>query len=414
MKLSERYMSLQELSNKRIAQGALTNSKRPQTFVEGVYPTHLSRGNGCYVWDYNGKRYVDFITGLGCNLLGYAHEEVNNAIYKRMQNGATLSLSTEEELILAEKLIYLFPFIDCMKFLKTGTEACMAAIKIARAATGRQIVLSEGYHGWADEFVSLTPPALGVPKTALDCSNIGSMQKLQEFDLEFDEREIAAIIIEPVMTDFSKERIEWLKNLRKECTRKGILLIFDEVITGFRFLDYSVSNHLDIIPDIIVMGKSIANGLPLSVVAGKKEIMNCGEYFVSSTFAGETLSLVSASKTIDLLRTKYLLSELWKTGKTWAEEFNSFWPEKIRLEGYPTRGRFEGDPWVKALFFQESCDSGILFGPSWFWNFPLMEKSDITLQTVKDVICKIKMGNVKLRGNPPMSPFADRVRNSKP
>ena len=143
-------MNLQDQANNLIAQGALTNSKRPSTFVEGVYPTHVDRGRGCYLWDYQGKKYFDFIGGLGCNILGYAQEDVNFAMIERMHKGVTLSLSTEEELKLAAKIQMIFPFVDCMKFLKTGSEACSAAVRIARAYTGKENIVSAGFHGWND------------------------------------------------------------------------------------------------------------------------------------------------------------------------------------------------------------------------------------------------------------------------
>ncbi len=403
-------MKLQDKANRLIAQGALTNSKRPETFVKGVYPTHLKKGKGCYVWDYDDKRYIDFITGLGSNIIGYAHEDVNKAMAERMELGSTLSLSTEEELILAEKIRILFPFVDCMKFLKTGTEACSAAVKIARAYKGRKTILSEGYHGWADGFVSLTPPGIGI-KDVFNFEKLDTGKCGYESPADFELFDVAAVIVEPILTELSEDRILFLKSLQNSCNAAGALLIFDEVITGFRFPKFSVSNYLGIEPDLIILGKAIANGMPLSLVAGKKEIMNCDEYFVSSTFAGETLSLVAASKTIDLLRSKYSLDDLWDQGEDWKNEFNSIWPDKIRIEGYGTRGRFDGDPLTKALFFQEAVHAGMLFGPSWFFNFPLAEKSKITLDTVGDILCRIKSGNVRLKGEMPRSPFAERMRH---
>lgn len=404
-------MTPQELANQCIAQGALTNSKRPSTFVEGVYPTHLTRGEECYVWDTNGKKYFDFICGLGTNILGYAQEDVNRAMISAMKDGASLSLSSSLELSVAQKIKTLFPFIDCMKFLKTGSEACSAAVRIARAKTGKKIIMSEGYHGWHEEFISLTKPHVGIPERWLKYRQDDSIVKLDDFyDSEEEFEDIAAIIIEPIMTDYSPKRIDWLRELRKKCTETGTLLIFDEVITGFRTPKFCMSNYLGIEPDIICLGKAIANGMPLSVVAGKKEIMNCDEYFVSSTFAGERLSLSSAFITINLLQGPFKLESLWQKGEEWLSEFNSMWPDMIRIEGYPTRGRFVGDEMIRALFFQEACKSGLLFGPSWFFNFPLSKKMDITLSACKDVICKIKSGNVRLEGKPPKSPFADKMR----
>lgn len=402
-------MKLQDKANELIAQGALTNSKRPETFVKGVYPTHLKNGRDACVWDYEGKKYYDFICGLGSNLLGYANEDIGQAIRDRLMGGITLSLGTEEELICAEKLVNIFPFVDSMKFLKTGSEACSAAIRIARAYTNREYIFSEGYHGWHDEFVSLTHPAIGVPPAAYCALPLADLFEAAKADKSML-RDAAAVIIEPIVTDCSEERLEWLRELRTICTDNGIVLIFDEVITGFRFPRYCVSNYYEIYPDILLLGKAIAGGMPLSVVAGKNAVMNCSEYFVSSTFAGETLSLVAASRSIDLLKSKYRLSDLWQAGDEWLREFNALWPEKIRIDGYATRGRFVGDPLVRALFFQESVLAGCLFGPSWFYNFPLAEKSKITLDIARSVICKIKSGAVKLKGELPRSPFAEKVR----
>lgn len=399
-------MNLQDRANQAIAQGALTNSKRPSTFVEGVYPTHLRRGDGCHVWDYENKRYYDFITGLGSNLLGYAQQDVNKAIFERMSLGASLSLGTEEEIKLAEKMKSIFYFCDRFKFLKTGTEACNAAIRIARAATNRNIILNEGYHGWSDIFVSLTKPALGVKDSFVISDLPANLEHISSETAEIT----AAIIVEPIICDWSPTRRNRLKDLREFCTKYGILLIFDEVITGFRFPYYCVSNYWDIQPDLIILGKAMGNGMPIAAVGGKKEIMECGEYFVSSTFAGETLSIASSLATINLLQTKYKLDELWRLGQEWLDNFNSIWPESIRIEGYPTRGRFVGDEIIKALFFQESIKAGMLFGPSWFFNFPLGEKSKITLNLCKDILCKIKSGSVPLQGKMPQSPFAEKMR----
>lgn len=392
-----------------IAQGALTNSKRVECLVKGVYPSHLTRGKGCYLWDTEGKRYIDFITGLGTNILGYANDTVNSAAAGQMAKGATLSLGSVLELETAEMIKSLFPFIDAVKFLKTGSEACSAAIRIARAKTGRDIVLSEGYHGWHDEFISLTPPALGVPapRGISGCDDIKSIYKLGDGELI---KHAAAVIIEPVITDHAPERTIWLQRLRDDCTRHGTMLIFDEIITGFRFPRFSVANFFGITPDIICLGKAIANGFPLSVVGGKYEVMNCGEYFVSSSFAGETISLAAAKSTMEQLQKRYDLKHLWEKGLEFQQKFNALWPGKLTIDGYPTRGVFKGDTLTKALFWQEACKAGILFGPSWFYNFPLIDESFSVLGTCEDIITRIKNGSVTLEGELPASPFAQKVR----
>lgn len=130
-----------------IAHGALTNSKRPDCFVRGIYPTHVKGGNGCVITDTQGAQYIDFICGLGANLLGYGHSEVTQEIVRQVQMGPTLSLSTPIEVMTAEKIKEIFPFVHLLRFLKTGSDACLASIRIARAYTGRNMVLSQGYHG---------------------------------------------------------------------------------------------------------------------------------------------------------------------------------------------------------------------------------------------------------------------------
>lgn len=391
-----------------IAQSYLTNSKRPQSHVMGIYPTHVAKGHGCTLWDHAGKSYVDFICGLGTNLIGYGNERVASAISAELRHGYSHSFATHHEVEAAEKLKELFPFVDSVKWLKSGSEACSAAIRIARAKTGRKLVLSQAYHGWHDSFVSLTAPHLGVPKEA-DRSNLwidtlGDIQAIND--------DVAAVIIEPVITDWSQERRSWLDALRNQCTKHGVMLIFDEVITGFRFPKFSVARYWDITPDLIVLGKAISGGMPLAAVAGKYSVMNAAEYFVSSTYAGETLSLVAAKTVMTELQNNYDLEQLWEKGKAFLSQFNSIWPERISIEGYPTRGAFKGDAQVRALFFQECCEAGILFGPSWFYSFPLSQNAHGVLQVCRDVLIRIRMNQVMLRGEMPQSPFAQKIREA--
>lgn len=395
--------SMHRRAQECIAQGALTNSKRPETFVKGVYPTHMKRGHGCWLWDHNQTKYLDFICGLGTNIIGYANAQVNAAIATQAENGACLSLSTHVELEAAETLKGFFPFIDAVKFLKTGSEACSAAVRIARAATGRMRVVSEHYHGWHDQFVSLTPPAVGVPKHP----DIQAPKEAMHWG------DVAALIIEPIVTDYSRERIEYLKAMRDLCTRNGALLIFDEVITGFRFPKHSVASWCGVTPDLIVLGKALANGMPLAAVGGKFPVMNCGEYFVSSSYAGETLSLAAAKKTMELLHNRYSIDALWKQGQAFIDQFNAIAPDVVTMEGYPTRGVFKGEPLPKALFFQESCKAGILVGPSYFINYPLADELKNVIGAFQAILGRIKRGEVRLEGEPPKSPFAQQVREAK-
>jgi glutamate-1-semialdehyde aminotransferase len=266
------------------------------------------------------------------------------------------------------------------------------------------MLLSDGYHGHGDEWVSLTPPAMGVPPVHA---------YIRQLPNDFTDDQIAeadAVILEPVKVDASDARRMWLQRLRDSCTRAGTILIFDEVVTGFRFPKYSVSSFWGIEPDLIVLGKALAGGMPLAAVGGKYAVMNGAEYFVSSTYAGEVLSLAAAKASMTLLQTRHDLNDLWRKGQHFLDQFNSVCPDKVRIEGYPTRGAFSGDPEARAQFFQEACRAGMLFGPSWFYSFPLAEESRDAMLVIKSILGRVARGEVKLEGELPRSPFSQRVR----
>ncbi len=378
-------------------QGALTNSKRPQSHVQGVYPTHLTRGNGVYVYDDNGAPFIDYICGLGSSLLGHSPFAIKEAIKTELENGISLSLSSTIEVECAEMIKANFQMIDRLKFVKNGSDACLAAIRFARAFTKRSKILVEGYHGAGDGFVSMTPPRAGVTDTF-------------DFHLLDDcvDKDCAAVIIEPIMTDLTKERIEWLHALRKITRDRGIVLIFDEIITGMRFPGFSVSRFLGIEPDIICLGKAIASGMPLAIVGGRRDIMDNDQVFYSMTYAGERLSLAACMATIKEVR-KQKIDTLWETGMYFLQRFNKL-SDRIKIEGYPTRGVFRGGDLDKALFFQEAVKSGILFGPSFFYGFCHPKYDDFTLTICQDILGRLHNGDLKLEGKMPQSPFAQQIR----
>lgn len=384
-----------------IHHGALTNSKRPSCFVQGIYPTHISRAEGCYLYDTDGKRYIDFICALGSNLLGYANQQLNEAIITQLHKGTVFSLSSSTEVVAAERLKEIFPFVGKVRFLKSGTDAAAASLRIAMAHTGRKKVLSHGYHGWSDSFVSLTPPGIGVPPQP----HIESLKSLDQID-----ETIAAVIVEPVITDASQGRINYLVELKDQCKKSGAVLVFDEIITGFRFPGYSFSNHTGIHPDIILLGKAIGGGLPLSVVGTKPGIGESHDWFVSSTFAGDTTALAGMLKLIELLHNSFKMQSLWDEGAKFQENFNSIDSNIIRIDGYPTRGVFVADPKSKALFFQEACKAGILFGPSFFYNFSHIKLNEIVLNSCRDIVTRIKNNQVSLEGEMPEMPYAQKIR----
>lgn len=387
-------------SQESIAQGCLTNSKHPKSHVYGVAPTHIIKAQGSYVWDQDNKQYVDYICGLGTNLFGYGNETVNRAAAQTMAMGVSHSLATQYEVVAAEKLKEVYPFIDRVKWLKTGSDACSAAIKVARAHTHRNIVLVEGYHGFHQEFCDFYN---GTSKTMLAIDPTWPTWEIMP----------AAIIVEPVITDFSDARVAWLRDLSAKCTRHGVVLIFDEVITNLRWPKFGVCNWANIVPDIICGGKCIANGFPLAYVGGKKELMDNPSYFVSSTYAGDVVSLAAGTAVMTALQAKkFDIDRLWQAGGEFIGKFNAMAHDVVTLDAYPTRGAFKGTDLNVALFLQESVKAGLLFGKSWFFNFPHMAPAihDQTFGALEGIFKKIRDGRAKLEGDMPVSPLAAKVR----
>lgn len=387
-----------------IAQGALTNSKRPESFVKGVYPTHIVSGEGSVIVDEKGKKYVDYICSLGANYFGHGNDEIRKVINQTYSQGAIFSLGSTLEVEAAEKVKEFFPCIERLKFYKNGGDACSAAIRIARAFhknNKREIVLSDGYHGNHDEFISLTPPASG-------CYKDGKIKKL-DFNLI---PEAACVIIEAVLLDYSEERREYLQKLRNICNAFGTILIFDEVITGLRFPKFSVANYFGIQPDLICLGKALAGGLPISIVGGRRDLMET-DYFYSTTFSGDRVALAAMMKCLEFVKKDpaYSISALWEKGLNFITEFNKIFKGLIYIEGYPIRGAFKAkDDLTNALIFQEFCLAGILFGPSFFYNFCHPKHDHQTLSIAKDIRARYDLGLINLKGDMPKKSFAQIAR----
>lgn len=387
----------ENVSDEHIAQGALTNSKRPESFIEGVYPRHFTHGAQCYLFDENARRYLDFLCNLGTNLFGYTNPDIINAIRNALNRGVGASLGSPLEAYFAMKLKDRFPYMEKIKILKSGSEGCSAAIRIARAWNqDKTLVLSEGYHGWHDEFTSLTKPAVGVPPS----------EHIDLLEHHKDLSGVAAVIVEPVILDFSTARREFLERLREKCTVNNVLLIFDETITAYRFPKYSVANYWGIEPDLSIMGKALANGMPISVVGGKKAIMD-GDYFVSSTYAGEQLTLAAAVECLQLVGNEYSPERLWELGSEFVDRFSeAVSPIGLKITGYPTRGGFLGNANLSSLLFQEMCKAGIFFHPkTWFYNIHLHKHIDDVCDVAKTICKRILDGEYRMEGHLPLDPF---------
>lgn len=377
----------QERAEAVLANGCLTFSKHASQFVEGVSPTHCDGQGHLTGFSTPQGAWSDFCCGLGSNLITF-------------QNNFTLP--TVHEVVLAERVKALFPCIDKLKILKTGTAATDCAIRFARAHTGRSLVWGTGYHGCSDTWVSAEEPGAGTffqfYQKLPDLDNL--IHNLEGMDKDSDL--LAAVIVEPVQLDWDVE--ERLKRLRALCTDLGAVLIFDEVITGFRVPKYSVANYYSIQPDLICLGKALGDGHPIAVMGGRQDIMDSEGVFISNTHNGEFSGVSAALEVLDYL-TEAGLQDLWDRGERFQKDFNAI-NQRVQIVGYPTRGELRGEEMPRALFMQEMAKRRHFLGRAWFMHFGFTDTFlERFLKDAREVSADIEAGRVKLEGKLPKSAF---------
>ena len=325
-------------------------------------PLFLSHGDGALVWDVDGNEYVDLVSALLPNVLGYRDADVDAAIRRQLSAGISFSLATELEAELAETLCRIIPCAEAVRFGKSGTDVTSAAIRLARAYTGRdRVLICGGYHGWQDWSVERN---LGVPQRTLDMTTrIPAMDEgLSSTRLQTNQ--YAACIVEPECG------APFLRHLRELCHRSGTVLIFDEIITGFRYHLGGAQALYGVTPDLATFGKAMANGMPLSAVVGRKDIMAKfeppGNIFYSGTMFGEALSLAAAIATIKKIEHQDVIQKLRQTGlqlhlpvEQMLTDLNML--DIIKMKGVLSflRLHFKDDQ-VAALFRKEMIASGTL------------------------------------------------------
>jgi glutamate-1-semialdehyde aminotransferase len=265
------------------------------------------------VWDDEGRGYIDFIMGLGAVALGYGHPEVNQAAHAAIDSGVVGPLPPENEERLAEQLASIMPWMERTRFLKTGAEAVAAAVRLARVATEREQVLRCGYHGWLDWSQERGTP--GVPVTTFDLSTeipFNNAQAARDCFSRMGDK-IAAVVIEPFIE--VEPDAEWLTLLREETHRVGAVFVLDEIKTGFRLAAGGAAERYQIDPDLVVLGKAMANGFPLAAVGGRRQVMEAARRtWISSTLATEMVSLAAAQATIDVILRENVPARLNRVG----------------------------------------------------------------------------------------------------
>lgn len=310
-----------KLAKKIIPSASQTYSKSYKYFCEGRAPVFLEKGKGGHVWDIDGNKYLDFVCGLGAITLGYNHPAVNKAVKTQLRKGISFSQSNLLELELAQKLVKIIPCAQMVKFVKNGSDATTAAVRLARAYTNKEIIFCCGYHGYHDWYIGTTSNSLGIPKAIKNLTKTFIYNDIDSFIRLFNKykRKVAAVILEPSQLSLPKNN--FLQKVKKITHQNQAILIFDEVVSGFRLSLGGAQEYYHVTSDLAAVGKGMGNGLPISALVGKAEIMKLIDkgVFISTTFGGEALSLAGALAVIKVLEQPGAFKHIWSLGENWKK-----------------------------------------------------------------------------------------------
>lgn len=364
-------MAQLERAERSIPLGSQTFSKSRMALPQGAAPLFLTHGRGGHVWDVDGNEYIDLVCGLASVSLGYCDPAVDAAIQEQMRSGVTFSLPHPLEAEVAEALIEVVPCAQRVRFGKNGSDATSGAIRLARSHTGRDHILMCGYHGWQDWSIGTTSRNAGVPETVRSLTSTFSYGDLEAVERGLRANPVAAVILEPM--NLMEPPAGFLEGVRDLCKEHGAILVFDETITGFRYAIGGAQELFGITPDLATFGKGLGNGLPISVVCGRADIMaGMEEIFFSTTFGGETLALAAAKAVLHRLRSEPVLENMAVRGRVLAKGLNT----RIERHGAQHLLSTSGHPnwtfinlkapdgisiWdLRTLFLQEMLEGGVL------------------------------------------------------
>ncbi len=379
-----------------------TNAKRwRQEYGPGM-PPFIKRAHGCRIWDLDEREYIDFRCALGPIILGYRYPEIEAAVRAQMENGVLFSMASPLELEAAEAFCLNVPWAEQIRFMKTGADACTSCVRLARVYTGREHILTCGYHGYHD-WSALSWPNPGVPQVVRDYVHEIKYGDLDAVERVFNEHghELAGAITVPY--EWNEDTGEsFLALLREKCNQHGAVLIFDEVLTGFRLACGGAREYYGITPDLAAFAKAMANGYPVSAFAGKREFMQTLEKtIITTTYAGETLSLAACKATMAIMREHAVHDHIHRMGKRLRDGFQ----EIIKATGLLAHAaglppapfiQFEGAneqeniEWQNHLFAR-LFSLGVFPSERWFINYSHQAADiDQTLEIVHEaarVIC---------------------------
>lgn len=357
---------------KVIPSGTQTLSKAPDQFVRGVSPIFLQRGRGCHVWDVDGNEFIDYPMGLGPILLGYNHPAVTEAVTRQIHEGTTFTLMHPLEVEVAERLCAVIPCAEMVRFGKNGADATSAAVRAARAYTGRDEIAYCGYHGYQDWYAVTTTRKAGIPEIHAGYIHAFEYNDSASLERVFAERpeKIAAVIMEQPAVEPADN---FLGKVKEIAHRHGAVFILDEIVTGFRYAVGGAQEYYGVVPDLACFGKGMANGYPLAAVVGRREVMEVFDrVFFSTTYGGETMALAAARATLDVLQREPVIEHIWTVGRNLREGLERAAAESnipLRLVGNAPRSGFvfldeagNESAELRTLFLQETVKRGVLFG----------------------------------------------------
>lgn len=389
--------SLWTKAKKIIPGGTQLLSKRAELFLPDQWPAYFKKAKGCEVEDLDGNKYIDMYSmGIGACILGYADPDVNKAVKKVVDQGSMCTLNSPEEVELAELLLKLHPWAEQVRYARTGGEAMAQAVRIARAASGKDQVAFCGYHGWHDWYLAANlandknldgqlMPGLeprGVPRGLLGTSIPFHYNKIDELEKIVAENDIGVIVLEAVRHQEPKNN--FLEKVREIADKKNIVLVFDEVSSGFRFLPGGAHLKYKVYPDISVFAKGMSNGYPMAAIIGKKKFMESAqETFISSTYWTERTGPAAAIATIKKMINKKVHKKIEATGSYLIKNLRKIIEKnglKMEVAGLPALIHFsfdygkENNLALATLFSQEMLKEGIIAASGIYVSFAFEKK----------------------------------------
>jgi len=406
--------------NKVIPLASQTFSKSYLQFIKGEAPLFSTHAKGSHIWDVDGNEYIDFINGLLPVILGYQYKAVDDAIKKQLGKGIIFSLPSPLEYELSNLLIKHIPCAEMVRFGKNGSDVTTGAIRLARAVTERDHVAVCGYHGWHDWYIGSSTRNLGVPKETRKLTHKFNYNDIESLEKIFkqNKNKIAAVIMEPM--NYVEPEKDFLKKVKALAHKNGALLIFDEIITGFRYDLGGAQKLFGVTPDLATFGKSMANGMPIATLVGKRKYMKkIEDIFYSFTFGGETLSLAAAIATINEMEKKKVISYIWKLGEYLIKETNKLIIKNdlegvIEIKGKPCWSLMFTFPYkkysdleIKSYLQQELLQLGFLWYGQHNMSYShtkqdidkLLKAYDQVFSKLKEILDKNKLKE-SLRGEP--------------